>query len=499
MFGPPPLPTFVIMTTRRPRTVLLLLTAGVVALAVSACTGTVQITASAAPAVPAGADGGDTRFGGQQLSWTPCSADGVPMDCTTVQVPVDWSQPDGPTLSLAVKRHMATGTRTGALLLNPGGPGGSGVQFVPTAVRAFSEDLVGAFDLVSWDPRGVGESSPLTCPDAVNAELAQVDLSPDTLDERTALERATAEWARACQQASGPVFAHVDTLSTVRDLDVLRAVLGEEKLHYAGFSYGTRIGLWYADTFPDKVGRMVLDSSVDPASDDRAFLRGQAVGAERALEDYLASCPTREGCPLAGVPPDQARTRLQQLIRDADRSADQTLMVNTMAGLLTRPQGWPGLDQLLTALLQGDTGVLDPQSAGVDIANTAINCLDLPDQRSAEQVLADAEETAADHPVFGHEVTSGTQCPQWPVEATGDPRPVTAEGAAPILVVGTTRDSATPYEWAQAAASGLASGRLLTREGSGHIAYSRDECVTAAVDRYLITGELPAAGTVCAP
>ncbi|MFI5960120.1 alpha/beta hydrolase [Cryptosporangium sp. NPDC051539] len=423
------------------------------------------------------------------------------MDCSRLAVPVDWAHPGGPKLTLALRRHHATGTRKGSLVLNPGGPGGSGVEFLPDAVAVFGKDLVAAYDLISWDPRGVGGSSPLTCPAAANAALAKVDASPDTLAERTAQEAATGRWAHACATASGPLFGHVDTISTARDLDAIRVALGEKKLNYGGFSYGTRIGLFYADLFPRRVGRMLLDSTVDPANDDAAFLAGQTVSLDRALTDYLTSCRDRAGCPLRGVSLSVARQRIAALIKAADAPGGvrQEDIIGAVTALLTTPKTWPALDTVLTGLLNGDTNVLElyQGGAGPDVANLTINCMDLPDSRSGRQVLADAARAARVNPVLGWEIASGPACPQWPTPAVVHPHLVTAAGAAPILVVGTTRDSATPFEWAVSTASHLSSGRLLTRVGSGHVAYSRNACVTAAVDRYFIDGRLPAEGAVC--
>jgi hypothetical protein len=178
----------------------------------------------------------------QTVTWTSCDSEATPLQCARVLVPVDWSRPGGPTVALAMSRHQATGNRRGSLLLDPGGPGGSGVDFVPQAVKGIGADLVSVYDLVGWDPRGSGRSQSLTCPDTANAAFAAVDSSPDTLRERRAYETAAATWARACRQVSGPLFAHVDSISTARDMDVLRAVLGQSKLVYAGYSYGTRVG-----------------------------------------------------------------------------------------------------------------------------------------------------------------------------------------------------------------------------------------------------------------
>jgi pimeloyl-ACP methyl ester carboxylesterase len=448
----------------------------------------------------ANADAGDhaaayDEFYRQKVSWSACDDRGLPLDCTGVTVPIDWARPNGSTITLKVRRHKATGTHHGSLLTNPGGPGVSGVRYLAEAARTWSDAVTSGFDLVSWDPRGVGESAPLTCPDEADAALRTVDSSPDTLAERKRQEAAVRTWVRQCRAASGPLFDHVDTLSNVRDLDVLRAVLGEAKLSFLGTSYGTRIGIRYADTFPTRIGRMVLDSAVDPASDNKAFLNGQARGVERALDDYLAGCADRAGCPFSEA---QGRAEVAELLRAADsRPPEQEELVNMMAALLRSPRYWPGLDGQLAKIQAGDHSAIQPTDA-VDIVNLAINCQDLPDHRTAQQVLTDAKRTARSRPVFGYEFTSGTMCPLWPNGGVVKPRPVTARGSVPILVIGTTRDPATPYEWARSTAKHLANGRLLTRDGSGHAAYGDNACVTEAVDRYLLDAVLPAAGTVCA-
>jgi pimeloyl-ACP methyl ester carboxylesterase len=454
----------------------------------------------------AGSEPGATAFHRQQVRWESCTDGGVPLDCARVTVPVDWARPDGATMSLAVVRHRATGERKGTFFFNPGGPGQPGTASVRGASRRFGTDAVAAFDIVSWDPRGVGKSSALRCPDAANDAFAAVDSSPDTSAERRTLEAAAVRWTRACRAASGPVFDHVDTVSNARDLDVLRAVVGDRKLTYAGFSYGSRIALRYAELFPSRVGRMVLDATVDATSDNRELLRDSATAVERGLDDYLAGCADRAGCPLRDRTPAAAKSWLREVIRGADsrpvpasdgRAAGQEAVVNGTAGLLRDPGTWPMLDTVLAGLRRGDaTALLADGDDAVDVAYPAINCTDLVDRRSGRQVMADAARLR--HTVFGHEMMSGALCPQWPVTPTVRPHPVTARGAAPILVVGTTRDAATPYEWAVSTARQLSSGHLLTRRASGHVAYTRSACVTAAVDRYLVSGALPPAGHVCA-
>ncbi|MDR7274209.1 alpha/beta hydrolase [Catenuloplanes atrovinosus] len=461
-------------------------------LAAVVLTGLTAIAATAVGTAYAGTTPDQSRFHRQKLTWQACPSGDLPLDCTRVTVPVDWAAPDGATLTLKVTRHRATGTRRGSLLINPGGPGGSGAGFTERAAAAFGEKTLAAYDVVGWDPRGVGESSPLTCPASANADYWNARL-PTTVAERVEFERITANWAAACRAESGPLFDHVDTISTVRDLDVLRAVLGDRKLSYIGMSYGTRIGIFYADLFPGRVGRMVLDAATDPASDGADFWRGTSLAAGRGFDDYLAGCADREGCPLADRTAAQARADVGRLLSTPGPAQDY--LATVAAYLVKSPENWVNLDGFLSEALNGE---VVPENAEPDIANAAINCMDLPDHRTAAQVMADTARDVADRPVFGHMMMASTLCPQWPVAATGRPHHVTARGAAPILVVGATRDTATPYEWAVSTAQHLANGRLLTRDGTGHVAYPRTPCVTEAVDGYLVDGALPPAGTVCA-
>jgi len=491
-----------------------------VTLVALALAGTVSAAGAGAPRGarpdhdPQAAQSRYAKFYRQQVTWTSCDADTMPLQCARVLVPVDWSRPGGPTIFLAVSRHLATGARRGSLLLDPGGPGASGIDFVPQAVNGLGADLVSAYDLVGWDPRGSGTSHPLTCPATANTAFALVDSSPDTLRERKAYERAAATWARACQRVSGPLFAHVDSVSSARDMDVLRAVLGQDKLVYAGYSYGTVLGNHYADLFPDRVGRMVLDSAADPTLDYRRWMRGNTSAKDDALDGYLRTCDDRDGCPFHSLTAARARAWLLALLQRTDteplpvsagRTLTQSMLYDAVYNLLIQPKGWPDLDQVLSALRHGDAGPAS-EAAGekdtdppITIPNAAPLCLDLPDHRDARQVMADAEQAERRNPVFARPTVAGTNtvCAQWPVPPVVRPHPVHAPGAAPILVVGINHDTAGPYSWARALARQLSSGRLLTYDGYGHGAVVASACARAAEGRYLISGTLTAPGTVC--
>ena len=477
------------MPARRRRATVALLVGGLAAVA----------TGLGVPAADAGQTAAGTdRFYQQTLTWTPCNDKELVLECTDVTVPVNWSRPSGRTISLKVHRHRAAGPSRGSLLLNPGGPGGPGKPFLEFAARLFSKPVIDGFDLVSFDPRGVGESAPLSCPAAADAAFRKSDPSPDNLHERIAREAAVREWVRACRAKSGPIFDHVDTVSVARDLDVLRAVLGDDKLSYYGGSYGTRLGLRYADLFPTRIERMVLDAVVDPAQDNKAFLTDVAKGEERGLDAYLRTCDDRAGCPFHGLTLAQGRAAVAKLFKAADRHPDEQLqLVNLTEEHLSDPSGEPELDSLFSAVRSGDRSVIKPDpDTGVDF--NAIQCLDLPDHRNAAQVMADTTALTRARPVFGPEVMSGTPCPQWPNGGVSDPHPVTARGSVPIVLLAGTGDPAALYEWGQSAAAALENGRLLTREGDGHGSYVYGAC-RPEVDRYLLDGvPPPRGGAVCA-
>jgi pimeloyl-ACP methyl ester carboxylesterase len=471
------------------RTAVALLAGGLAAVAVG-----MGVPSAVAGQSAAGTD----SFYQQTLTWAPCNDNELVLDCTGVTVPVSWSRPTGPTFSLRVHRHQASGTSLGSLLLNPGGPGAPGKPFLEFAARGFSQPVIDRFDLVSFDPRGVGESAPLSCPAEADAAFRKSDPSPDNLRERIAREASVRKWVRACRAKSGPVFDHVDTVSAARDLDVLRAVLGDDKLSYFGGSYGTRLGLRYADLFPTRIKRMVLDAVVDPAQGNKAFLADVAKGEERGLDNYLTGCAERAGCPFHGLTLARSRIAVAKLLRAADRyPAEQLQLVNLTEEHLSDPSGAPELDSLFAAVQSGDRSVIKPDP-DTSIAFNAIQCLDLPDRRSAARIMADRAALIRERPVFGPEVMSGTPCPQWPNGGVSDPHPVTARGSVPIVLLASTGDPAALYEWGQSAAAALENGRLLTRRGSGHGSYVYGAC-RPEVDRYLLAGvPPPRSGAVCA-
>ena len=457
------------------------------------------------------------EFYGQKVHWQACHAG---FECAKVRVPVDYAAPGRASIALsAVRLPSHGGDRLGSLLINPGGPGASGVGYALVANSRISATVRKHYDIVGFDPRGVAASAPIRClTDAETDTFTAQDGSPDDSAEEAALVRLAKGLGDRCKARNDGLLAHVGTRDAARDLDVLRAILGDNKLNFLGKSYGTYLGAIYAEMFPDRVGRVVLDGVVDPAADTAALARSQALGFERALASFVDDCLRRSGCPLSG----DRESALAQVSRILD-AADQTPLratrpVTQSLALLGVAYSMyvPGLWEILReALVQARTGngstlllladsYLDRTAKGHYSTNGndaifAVSCLDRPETSDLAALRARAKELAAVAPRFGAYIAWGSlPCGFWPVPPEGKAAPIHAAGAAPILVVGTTRDPATPYVSAQNLAAELASGRLLTYVGDGHTAYEEgSRCIDDAVDAYLVDGTLPAAGTRC--
>ncbi|MFZ0157527.1 MAG: alpha/beta hydrolase [Kineosporiaceae bacterium] len=456
-------------------------------------------------------------FYGQKVTWKGCQ-DGF--ECTSVTVPMDWDKPAGQTLTLAVARSKAKGKRIGSLFLNPGGPGVPGIPYLRSVVGELPKEIRKAYDIAAWDTRGVGDSRPkITClPNSALDAFYAADATPDSPAEVADMVTSLRAFAAACTAHTGALLGHVDTISTVKDMDVLRAVVGDQTLTYKGASYGTFLGAWYAQLFPWRVGRLVLDGAVDPSLDSTQYTQGQAKGFVRAVQAYVDHCLRSRGCPLRGSRAD-AYGQLERLITRADaqplrtegRPLTQALLVTGLIAAMYSEQLWPALTQGLTQALAGDGTTMllladsylerdaDGTYGNLLQAFTTIGCLDSGETRSVEQIAADAAAMKAKEPLFGDTFGwGGLSCAVWPLPDVVPQQRTTAVGAAPIVVIGTTNDPATPYEWAQGLASQLSSGRLITREGEGHTGYGMGSaCVDAAVNAYLLHGTVPAEGLTC--
>ena len=459
------------------------------------------------------------RYYEQRLRWSPCHRG---FECSRLEVPLDYARPDGRTIRLAVVRLRRDGDGPRrSLVLNPGGPGASGVDYALAADAVVSRAVRRRFDVVGFDPRGVQRSAPISClTDAQLDRFNSIDASPDTPDEEQELLREWSGLGRGCLAGKPAVTAHVSTVETVRDLDVLRAALGDRRLSYLGKSYGTFLGLGYAGRFPKRVGRLVLDGQLDPTADGPALAAGQVAGFQRALESFLRDCVRRSSCPLDGDA-DAAGDQLAALVDGTDsdplrgedgRQVTQALVVYGVAAALYDVGSWPLLRQGIAEMRRGNGSTLlaladfysDRGPRGRYTTNSleafyAISCLDRPETRTLEEQRAEAARLDAVSPVFGSFIGWGNlPCLGWPVPADPDEGEIPATGAAPILVVGTTRDPATPYEWARDVAQEVDGARLLTYDGDGHTAYrGGSSCIDRAVDRYLVGGRLPAVGTRC--
>lgn len=485
----------------------------------------VQTTLEEDPAAPSDApieEGGIEAFYGQDVLWSDCGA----VQCATVQAPLDWDEPTAGAIDLALQRSPATGAaeqRIGSLLVNPGGPGSSGLEFLDYAVaEVISAEVLAAYDVVAFDPRGVGASSAVVCgDDALVDEFIAGDLAIESQEDVEAARETAGALGEACLEATGPLLGEVDTVSAARDMDLLRAVLGDDELYFAGFSYGTFLGATYAGLFQDRVGRLLLDGAMDPAMTRDELVLGQAVGFEEALRAYVEDCQAGADCPLTGGV-EQGMRQVFDLIERASarpiEAGDGRLLNGTLAfyGVVVTlydDASWSYLTLALNEAIRENTGAtllelanlyLDRTPEGTYLTNgmmafTAINCLDYPNElRQYEDMVAFAEEVAAVAPTFGRDFAMAIGCEAWPFQSTVEREPITAPGADPILVVGTTGDPATPYEWSVALANQLESGRLLTYDGEGHTAYGRsNECVQDAVDAYLLQGAVPDEGLVC--
>ena len=522
--------------TRRPHHwIPVLLSAAVLSL--TACSGTGspegQQTRGGDQEATAGVDPALHAYYSQTPQWGGCgeTTDGraLPreLECADITVPVDYAHPGAGDTTVAVARLEATGRDPqGALFLNPGGPGGSGVEMMATAERITSPAVREEYDLVGFDPRGVDRSDGIRClsDEELDRWRAEPAFNPakQTLDE---LRESTEEVGRACREHSSAVLSHMDTRSVARDLDVLRAVTGQATTHYVGFSYGTGIGATYAHLFPQRTGRMVLDGAVDPELDERAATLAQAKGFEDNLRHFVADCQEHtRGCSVAGADVDAGVARIQDLLHRAAEGGVETsdgravTATNTLEGILVplySPSGYAQLDSALHEAFDGHPDALmafsdsnhgrdssGTYTSNVSMAFTAVSCLDTRVSNATDgQIRRAAQELSEEAPTFGPYLGYGTAaCQGWPEEPVGPLEDYSADVdvETPALVIGTTHDPATPYAWAESLSRQLGGARLLTHEGYGHTAYpSGNPCISRAVEDYLLHGTLPQEGTVC--
>lgn len=474
---------------------------------------------------PPSGEGLEERFAQlyqQQITWESCGD----LECAKVTAPINWDDPNSATFELAISRSRATGGNPlGSLLINPGGPGGSGIEMLQSVVSMgrFTPRLLATYDVVGFDPRGVGQSHPVTCyTGQAKEDYVYTYYDMDTPEGVEQAEQAMRGYAEACAANTGELLEFVDTVSSSRDMDLLRAVLGDEKLNYLGFSYGTALGATYAHGFPQKVGRMVLDGAVDLNQEPGESSLSQMEGFELALRAFIEDCQQAGGCPLKGSVDDGikqiqdliAQVRKEPMVSGSGRELNATALIHGIVVPLYSQDNWVALNIALDMTLNqknpeifliladayfGRTGPGQFESNQSD-AFTAVNCLDDGGQDMPQDEIdafgAKMRELA---PTFGWYFSHGkSECEYWAYPGKGGRFAPNAEGANTILVVGTTGDPATPYKHSQSMTKQLGSAVLLTYDGEGHTAYgSSNSCVDDAVDSYLIDGVLPAEGTVC--
>jgi pimeloyl-ACP methyl ester carboxylesterase len=451
------------------------------------------------------------------VHWEPCGN----VQCASLSVPLDHDNPQGEQVQLALARRPADKKSKGVLFANPGGPGGSGVTFVKGAPGILRPELLDAFDIVSWDPRGVGASRPVECLDNLDAFYA-VDRSPDDAAEVQANVDVAKDFVAQCEARSGSLLDHMSTADSARDMEAIRAAMGVEQVNYIGFSYGTLLGALYADRFPTRVRAMVLDGAVDPSVSAPDATVQQSKGFDEQLQEFFAWCRDTPDCGFAtGGDPESAYTRLQTAVAAEATPAtvdgeERTLTAGEFdIGVASALYGGEAnFDNLADALAETGRGLGDKMLAFADqyteretggkysnqtAAMYATTCVDTPGPKNLDEVEALAAEAEQAAPHFGATTAwLGLPCAYWPVKASGKVAPVRAAGAPPLLVVGTTKDPATPYVWAQGLANQLERGHLLTRDGEGHTGYGKgNDCIDEAVDAYLRDLTVPPEGTIC--
>ncbi len=461
------------------------------------------------------------EFYNQKVTWADC-ADGFM--CGGVKVPLSYQDPGADWITLKVNRLAASNPakRIGSLVLQPGGPGASGVDYAAGSKNSISQGLRDVYDIVGFDPRGVGASDPIRCLDPAAADrFLAVMGTPFSPTQTADVVNVSGDFGKSCLARSPRLTPNIGTVPAVKDLDILRGALGEAKLNYLGKSYGTFMGLTYVGEFPANVGRFVLDGIIDTTLTNEQLSKGQAEGFQLALDRFINDCIRRVGCPLPKNPKaalakinEWLQTLATKPIKAAlERPLTRPLAINGLIGSMYEPSTqWSALRRALAAGFAGnglemltivdefvgrqpngtyDTNLLD--------ALYAVNCLDRPDRLGLVGTQSQAADFAAAAPTFGSDFAwANLPCAMWPVPATDMPHDVTGAGAGPILLLGTINDPATPYKWAVAASKHLTNATLLTWTGDGHTAYGRGStCVDAKVDSYLLAGTVPASGQTC--
>ena len=498
-------------------------------------------TATASSA-PIDVQGGDIQaYYNQGITWGKCaqgtfdsyrgvnSSDPNEYQCAFLKAPLDWDNPDGDQITLALAIHRSGAKDAPALFINPGGPGGPVVSALPYySAQGLGESVVKAYDIVALDPRGVGDSTPVFCmtdeeKDKYNAGSETEGTDADSPQSAIAeVQEDSREFAQGCRDHSGAIFEHIDTVSAARDFDMVRSILGQDKLNLLGYSYGTFLGATYAGLYPAQVGRFVLDGALDPSLSVDEVSSMQMRGLDASLQQWITDCATQASCPMGRTKDEgiaNVRSFLESLeasplpTNDPDRPLTEGLAVTAMIGAIYNTQWWPELTNAYSDATRRNDGTAmleiadlmnsrNPDGTYADNSTDAINAINNLDYKPAgtdAEWIARADALKSELSILDRYVgypSAGLSA--WPTEHA-ERAPIHATGAAPILVIGTTHDPATPYPMAEALASQLDSGVLITVEGWNHTAYRRgaNQCVVRAVEDYLVKGTVPTDGLTC--
>lgn len=448
-------------------------------------------------------------YAAQGIEWTACEDDPSQF-CATILAPLDWEAPEGEAVSLAVRRVPSGNPKHGTLFVNPGGPGAPGTDYA----ASMEADQYEGYDIVGWDPRGTGRSTAVQCGTTEEMDkLYALDSSPDDEAEDKTLQEGYRSFAQQCRDSSGKLLDHVTSEDVVRDMDLMRHLVGDDKLNFLGVSYGTFIGALYAEMFPSSSGRLILDAAVEITDEEPIF---QIEGFEQAFRAWADWCAGQEACVLTGEPSEKIQERvsdwLQHLdenpIKIGDRALNQGLAATGIAFFLYGDEtAYRSLAETLQVAMQGNGETLlaasdqlngrgPDQYEPIAYAFPAMHCVDRPDE-GVEFAPEDLEEALAKAPMLGRHMGLTYVCELWTADSLPNLK-ITAKGASPILVVGSTGDSATPYEQAVRMAKQLEPATLLTYEGAGHgIVSGGNACVREVVDRYLDDGTVPEEGKRC--
>lgn len=457
------------------------------------------------------------EYYGQDVDWTLCSGG---MTCGTIDAPMDWFNPDGRSIEVSMIVRPADGDAIGTMLYNPGGPGASGLDYVQQyADYLVSPTVLERYNLVGFDPRGVGQSTPISCysdPQELYDYLYEIPAGPrpePLSDEDLSQQLADAEaFGESCLEHTGEALEFMGTEQAASDMDLIRALVGEDQLNYLGVSYGTLLGATYADLFPENVGRFVLDAAISPDSTDAEGTVFQAGGFELAQRNFVTACIGEGDCPLDATDPDAGMQEIADLLDQLEQSPlrasdgrqlGSSAMFTAIVANLYSDQQWSTLRSVIESVKNGSADEalaesdryygVNPDGSFADNSFEvliAVNCLDYPPVTDFDEVRANAAAVQAAAPTLWPQFVGLSTCAAWPFPATREPHEVTAPGANPILVIGGINDPATPYDWSVRLADQLESGVLISVDAEGHSQYNYgNRCVDEPVDSLFLTGQ----------